>query len=278
MVVDAFLNDDSVKTQIVKLRFTQPYFDNSPPPALTGAEVYIETTIPAFPPFILHDTTRTIKFTEVGSTGDYTWKPNAGNLFTSRLTLPGMLHKLIIKTNGERYEAISFADDALKVDSIWTRDARAVLDGKDTTEKAGYKLRMKIPDIAGRPNFTWFRTYRNGKRIGIADAVTAYDAAFGPGTDGTDVIPPIVGNMSPNNFYVGDTITIETRSMDQFGYLFFNLALQQIQNSGLFASPPNNTPSNVINITHKDSKEPKYKALGCFQVGVSKYKTYIIKK
>lgn len=279
LVVDAFLNDDTT-TQTIKLRFTQPYFETSAAPAVTGATVSIETSIPAFPPYTTKDTTRIITFTDPNNTGDYSWTPTTGNIFTSRLTLPFLLHKLIITHKGERYEAYSFSDEALKIDSLWTKESKAVIDAttKDTTQKAGYKLDMKARDIAGRPNYTWFKTYVNGSLVGVPRNITlAYDAAFGPGTDGTFIIPPIVNQLSPQNFYKGDVVTIEANAIDQFAFVFFNLAQNQINNSGLFASPPTNVPSNVVNITHKNSKEPRYKALGCFSVATVSRKSITIK-
>jgi Domain of unknown function (DUF4249) len=277
LVVDAFLNDDTLP-QTIKLRTTQPYFDNSPAPAVTGATVTIETTIPAFPPYTTVETQRVITFTDPNNTGDYTWTPDPSNLLTSRLTLPFLLHKLVIKTQGEQYEAYSFSDDVLKIDSLWTKEASARLEGKDTIQKAGFRLDMKARDLSGRPNFTWFKTYRNGKLIGVPkDIVTCYDAAFGPGTDGALVIPPIVNGISPENFYKGDVITVEAHAIDQFGYAFFALALGQINNTGLFASPTTNTPSNVVNVTHKYSKEARYKTLGCFSVAVINRKSITIK-
>ncbi|MBC7411022.1 MAG: DUF4249 family protein [Bacteroidia bacterium] len=272
LVVDAFLNNDTLP-QTIKLRTTQPYFDNSPAPAVTGATVTLETTIPAFPPYTTIETQRTLIFTDPNNTGDYTWKPDASNILTSRLTLPFLLHKLIIKTQGEQYEAYSFSDDVLKIDSLWSKEAK-----NDSTGAMRYKLDMKARDLSGRPNFTWFKTYRNGKLIGIPkNIVTCYDAAFGPGTDGSLVIPPIIDALSPENFYKGDVITVEAHAIDQFGYVFFNLALAQINNTGLFASPTTNTPSNVVNVTHKGSKEPRYKALGCFSVAVVTRKTITVK-
>jgi hypothetical protein len=69
---------------------------------------------------------------------------------------------------------------------------------------------------------------------------------------------------------------VECRGLDQFGFLFFQLAFNQVDNTGLFASPPTNVPSNTINITHKDSKEVKYKVLGCFSVAVVSRKSITI--
>ncbi len=279
LVVDAFLNDDTT-TQTIKLRFTQPYFETSAAPAVTGATVTIETMIPAFPPFTTKDTTRIITFTDANNTGDYSWTPTSGNIFTSKLTLPFLLHKLIIVHKGERYEAYSFSDEVLKIDSLWQKENKVVINPttKDTIEKAGFKLDMKARDIAGRANYTWFKTFLNGGRIGETKQIAlAYDAAFGPGSDGVFIIPPIVRDISPINFQKGDVVTIEANAIDQFGYIFFNLAQNQINNSGLFASPPTNVPSNVINVTHKDSKEPRYKALGCFSVATISRKTITIK-
>jgi hypothetical protein len=88
----------------------------------------------------------------------------------------------------------------------------------------------------------------------------AYDAAFGPGSDGVSFIAPIIFRLSPERFNKGDEIRIELHSIGIATWYFMTLAQNEMQNDGLFARPPANVPTNIEN-TDKNSKN---KALGWF--------------
>ena len=246
LVVDAMLTTDS-GTQTIYLRKSAAYLNNSIPAGATGAIVKVTDLA-----------NREFEFKDVDGTGKYQWIPTGTEPFP--FGVPGNVYTLDIKYQGEEYSAVAFMDSVLTIDSLWTEFREQAIQGPDTI-KAGYVLNMKAFDIPGEGNCYWFRTYKNGVRYIKPEEINlAYDAAFGPGSDGVEVIPPIVGALSPERFQPGDSLVVECLSIGIPAFYFLNLAQRQMTNSGLFAEPPANVQSNIEN-KNKDSNK---KALGWF--------------
>jgi len=246
LVVDAMLTTDS-GTQVIYLRKSAAYLNNNRPLGATGAKVKVTDLA-----------NREFEFIDVEGNGKYQWIPTGFEPFP--FGVPGNIYTLDIKYEGEEYSAVAYMDSVLTIDSLWTEFREQSIQGPDTI-KPGYVLNMKAFDIPGEGNCYWFRTYKNGVRyIQPGQINLAYDAAFGPGSDGVEIIPPIVGALSPERFQVGDSIVVECLSIGIPAYYFINLAQRQMTNSGLFAEPPANVPTNIEN-KNKDSKK---KALGWF--------------
>jgi hypothetical protein len=246
LVVDAMLTNDS-GTQTIYLRKSAAYLNNNLPIGATGAMVKVTDLA-----------NREFEFKDLDGTGKYQWVPTGLEPFP--FGVPGNVYTLEIKYEGEEYTSVAFMDSVLSIDSLWTEFREQSIQGPDTI-KPGYVLNMKAFDIPGEGNCYWFRTYKNGKRyIEPGQINLAYDAAFGPGSDGVEIIPPIVGALSPERFQVGDTVLVECLSIGLPAFYFINQAQRQMTNSGLFAEPPANVPSNIEN-KNKDSNK---KALGWF--------------
>lgn len=246
LVVDAVLTNDS-GTQVIYLRKSAGYLNNNAPVGATGATVKVTDLA-----------NREFEFKDLDGSGKYQWIPTGTEPFP--FGVPGNVYTLEIKYEGEEYSSVAFMDSVLTIDSLWTEFREQSIQGPDTNE-AGYVLNMKALDIPGEGNCYWFRTYRNGKRYLDPGQITlAYDAAYGPGSDGVEIIPPIVSSLSPERFQVGDTLVVECLSIGLPAYYFINLAQRQLLNFGIFAEPAANVPSNIENKNKNSSK----KALGWF--------------
>jgi len=66
--------------------------------------------------------------------------------------------------------------------------------------------------------------------------------------------------MNNKPFQVGDRIKIEVCSITEDNYYFYNEMVTQINNGGLFANPPANVRTNVMNRNPGSAK----KAVGYF--------------
>ena len=141
-----------------------------------------------------------------------------------------------------------------------------------------YIVEFLANDLPGVGNTYFFKSYKNDTLLNIGESVNiAYDAAFSPGADldGIEFIVPIrrIGvNDFDNPFQLGDTFRVEVIGITNEFYLFLNLAEQQINNGGLFATPPANVPSNILNI--KGEGAPR--ANGFFVIGEQKARSTVI--
>lgn len=246
LVVEAFIND-SLATQRIKLSMTKSYLDNGIAPSVTGAEVSIEDIVG-----------RKFIFSDADNNGIYEWNPGPTDIFP--LGIPGLYYQLKVKYNGEQFSAVAKMDSVPPIDSLGYEYNEQEIIGQDTI-KAGYTLTMLSRDIPNQTNGYWFKTFKNGKFFNKpGDMNLAYDAAFGPGSDGVNFIAPIIFNLSPERYKIGDTLSVECHSIGIPTYYFMSIAQSQMLNGGLFASPVVNSPSNIQNM---DSNS-KVKALGWF--------------
>lgn len=246
LIVDAIITDDA-GPQTIKLRKSGPYLDNAPLVGAGGALVKVTDFF-----------SREFVFVEVPGTGNYVWTPGPND--TLPFGFPMNIYTLSVEYQGEKFTATSFMDSVLAIDSLGYNFLEESIFGGDTIE-AGYELTMKAFDIPGEGNCYWWRTYRNGVRYSAPSEINlSFDAAFGPGSDGVEIIPPIVSALTPERFAAGDSIVVEVYSIGipMFSYLI--QAQTQMTNSGLFATPPANVPTNIQN-TNSGSK---IKALGWF--------------
>lgn len=243
--VDALLTSD-YGPKTIKLRLTDNYFSNSHLPPALGAEVKITDLIG-----------REFKFTDDDKDGDYVWMPDPSKdiiPFAFRLFGNPNLYTLSIKFSGEEFTATSYLDTVPQIDSLGYEFVEESIQGPDTIP-AGYRLTMLAKDPVGEGNCYWFRTYRNGLMYQKASNINiAYDAAFGPGSDGINFIPPIVFSLAPERLKLNDTVTVECLSIGQPTFFFLFRAQTEMINTGIFATPPANVPTNILNKNEKGSK------------------------
>lgn len=261
LVIDAFIANQNTP-QIIRLTTTVPYFNTSTTP-VRGAEVFVENLT----------RNRRFVFTDTGQNGEYRWQP-VGN---EQLGNIGDNFRLTVVYQGKTYTAVSPLNRTTKVDSI-TYEFRERPNFGDSKE--GYYAQFYGSDLPGQDDFYWIRAYKNGKPIVkpnlINYAFNAVRGGSGAGSDGFVFIPPIRNRITdPQDPYqAGDEVRVEIWSVNRATYLFLEQAENQINNSGLFARPLENTRTNII--SPPDGSLP---ALGWFCVSqVSSFTEKIVPK
>ena len=244
--VSAFVNSKR-DVQIIALSTTAPYFLNAPCPPATGATVTIKDNKGNTYPFI-----------DAGNDGRYQWMPKASDT----LARPGFSYTLSINYNNEQYQAISIANPVPPVDSMNYQFTK----GGGPDSKEGYYAAFYARDIKGRPDFYWIKSYKNGGLIAPHNINLSIDGAIGgPGGDGLPFIYPVRYSVNPQDgFALGDTCSVEVCTISASTYFFFQEVTQQTSNGGLFATPPANVSTNILNL---NTSSP-IKAVGFFNVGM----------
>jgi hypothetical protein len=269
LIVDGFITcffdtvalSSGIENQVIKLRKTAPYFNNSSAAPALGAKVTVTDGLQ-----------RTFEFKDDDNDGNYIYTGPFQLSFTNPpLGFPGNAYQLNITYQGEEFTAQNYMDSVPLIDSIKLQFQEQAIQGPDTL-KAGYSIDQILSrgpdgllsptkDIKGEGTCYWFKTFKNNTFYNKADQMNlAYDAAFGPGSDNVAFIPPIVFSLSPERFNIGDEIKIECWSIGLPSFYFLNLARIQMTNEGLFATPATNVPTNIVN----KNKNSKVKAVGWF--------------
>ena len=254
LVVDAWLNNKA-ETQVIKLRRTIPYFDNTFAPEVTGATI------------VVADSDSTLFFFEdTDNDGDYTWTPQAGE----QLVQDGKDYALYIELNGDEYISISKANREPLVDSIGYEFFDDLVGQPD-----GHYAQIYARDQPGEGDVYWIKTFKNGQFLNKPQEMNiTYDGAFGPGaeSDGELFIVPIrtginripdfeddaVDTDSLPPYAIGDNIRVEIHSLTPEAYFYlFQIREQMTQgDNGLFATPITNVPSNIISQSPDAKEEP----------------------
>jgi len=262
LVIDAWINN-LPQTQTIKLSRTIPYFDNSHPPAETGATV------------IITDINGTVyNFEEASNDGNYTWTPSTGTSFGE---IDGGYLLSITTAAGIEYQAVSAMNRIMPIDSITLEDREESLG-----EVAGIYAEVFAVDFLGVGDAYWIKTFKNGQFLNKPSEMNlVFDAAFTPnsGVDGVNFISPIRQNINRiadegddaidtdelPPWIEGDSINIEIHSLNIDAFLFLEQAFTQMTlgDAGIFAEPPANVPSNIEVL---NSTEAKDKPIGFFNV------------
>ena len=269
LIVDGFITcffdtvalSSGIENQVIKLRKTAPYFNNSSAAPALGAKVTVTDGLQ-----------RTFEFKDDDNDGNYIYTgPFQLSITNPPLGFPGNVYQLNIVYQGEEFTAQNYMDSVPLIDSIKFQFQEQTIQGPDTL-KAGYSIDQILSrgpdgllsptkDIKGEGTCYWFKTFKNNTFYNKADQMNlAYDAAFGPGSENVAFIPPIVFSLSPERFNIGDEIKIECWSIGLPSFYFLNLARIQMTNEGLFATPATNVPTNIVN----KNKNSKVKAVGWF--------------
>lgn len=257
LAVDAWLNDQS-ETQEITLTLTQPYFENTLPPAAIGATVQVRD----------ETTGNTFNFTDANNEGVYTWQPStAGEV----LCMEGNSYTLTITYEGETYQATSTVNRVPSIDSIAYEFRDDEFGAPD-----GYYAELFARDLEGPGDTYWIRTFKNSEFLNEpVDINVAYDAGFSQGgnVDGLIFITPIREAINPFTegpdddppYEIGDRIDVEIYSITNEAFFFFESLQIQLNNAGLFAEPSANVPSNIQNSNPNSTK----KAVGYFGTGAA---------
>lgn len=259
LVVDAWLTSKPAE-QIIKLNYTQTYFDNATPPGVSAATVVVTNKTDG----------RSFIFNETES-GIYKWLPGS---VTDSIGKTGDNFLLSVKTAGEEYIATSLMGRVPKVDSITFtyQEPSGFFDGY-------YLGEFWAKDLKGVGDTYWIKAWRNDTLLLKPSEINiAFDASFteSNATDNITFIPPIRQAISPFEvddngklvppYEVGDSVYVEIYSITKAAFYFLNEVVIQTDRPGgfgeLFASPFANVRTNIIN-TNANGK----KAVGFFNVG-----------
>ena len=218
--------------QAIRLTQTAAYFNNGTAPVASGATVAI-----------IDSAGRTFAFTDPDNDGYYVWKPG----LKDTLGRVGQTYRLAITYQGDTYAAISRMNRVPTVDSIIFRKEK--INPISATE--GYRAEFYARDFRGATDYYRIRYARNGTMANRPrDIVTLKDASF-PGssdTDGLVFIRPFRQSINPDSlFSLNDSVRVEVQSLTPESFEFWQQFSQQVANGGLFATPPANVPTNIIN-------------------------------
>ncbi len=258
LAVDAWLTDQPGEQQI-RLTQTTNYFDNATPVPALSASVTVGD-----------NTGRLFNFTDPDNDGVYSWKP-ANARDTTRIGVIGRTYGLDIKYKGDSYIAFSQMPRIPNIDSLtFTKEKITPLSSEE-----GYKAQFYATDLAGSADYYYIRFYRNGQlQNRPQDISLAYDGAFrgSANTDGLMFIRPIRESINPEKlFALNDSVRVELRALTIDGYAFWELLRRQLQNAGLFATPPSNVPTNIRN-----QKTGGQAAVGYFMVSPVRTHTTVV--
>ncbi|RYF62130.1 MAG: DUF4249 domain-containing protein [Cytophagaceae bacterium] len=258
LAVDAWLTDQPGEQQI-KLTQTTNYFNNATPTPALSASVTVGD-----------NTGRVFNFTDPDNDGVYTWKP-ANARDTTKISIIGRTYGLSIQYQGDSYAAAAQMPRVPRIDSVtFTKEKITPLSSEE-----GYRAEFFANDLAGAVDYYYIRFYRNSQlQVRPQDIVLAYNGAFrgSADTDGLMFIRPIRRSINPEKLYaLNDSVRVELRSITFEGYTFWELLKAQLQNAGLFATPPSNVPSNIRNL--KTGGTP---AVGFFLVSPVRTRTTVV--
>jgi hypothetical protein len=243
LVVDAFINDMRVD-QKVRLTYTDSYFSGQNPPAVTNGSVVLKDL----------STNTSYTFTNMGN-GDYTYP------ITTADTIARLNHnyELNVIYDGKTYTSYGKQKRTTVIDSI-----NAQFREKNAFTEEGYYCKFWAFDPSGpEPDYYWVKAFRNGNMYNKGGELNlAFDGAYSAGADGFIFIPPIAEgiNRFGEPYKAGDVCRVEIHSISREAYFFLLQVQQQVTNSGLFATTPENVKTNI------NTPDGATKAIGWFNM------------
>jgi hypothetical protein len=261
LIVDAFITNEA-QPQTIRLTETIGFLDRENPPSALGATVIINS-----------NTNKIFTFIDEKKDGNYIWRPtnkdSLGNIGTS--------YTLTIRYKGEEFTADSKVNRVPPIDSLTVELKKAGERG--TFSKEGYYVSLFAKDFVGTGDCYRIKTFRNDTLFNKPNELNlAYDASFnkGGGTDGTSFILPIRNQVTraAEPYKIGDKVRVEIHSITETTFNFLQKVRQQQQNGGLFATPPVNVGTNILN----KNPNSKTQALGWFNVAARSLQSIEIKK
>lgn len=253
LTVDAVLTNMD-KPQFVRLTLSGNYFDAASVSPITTAQVELTD-----------NDGNNYTFKAPDTDGKYELDSSLSNLVVGRE------YYLKITYNNEVFTSKSTVRQVPAIDSITWKREKLPFGDVDSI----WAVQFWAYDLPGLGDAYWVRGTRNGELNKNSTRLTvAYDGSTGRGakTDNIPFILPIRGSISPGGGFagppdgqeyaeVGETIGVQlySISLDFAGYL--TMLTDQLNNGGLFAKPPTNLPTNIINQNSNGSK-----ALGWFEV------------
>lgn len=248
IVVDAWLTN-TPDTQTIVLSQSVDYFGDGVPTFVGDANVTV----------CRNDNEICFDFTPTRP-GHYQWVPPAVDSTLGRV---GDDFRLTIQSGDRTLRSETQLRRTARLDSISLTFEEEQL-GRDE----GFYAQLYARDQVGIGDTYWARVWKNDTLLNrTSETIIAYDGTFdsGTGTDGFYFLPPLrfINARDDDGFEVpyvaGDSIYAEVWSISNTAFQFLSIALEQIDNSGIFAVPIANARGNV-------SDESGANVLGIFNV------------
>lgn len=245
MVVDAWLNNKD-EDQLIILTKSQPYFEETLPPGVSGATVTVS-----------YDGGSITFAEDADNTGTYRWTPGTGDV-EAVFGVMGRDYTLTVTVDGETFTATSRINRTVPIDSVTFK-----IDDSPFYPDNSYTAEFWATEPAGVGDTYWIRAYKNGTLLNKpSELKVAYDAGFSAGGefDGVTFIPPI-RSVNPDDvdendeelspYEPGDSVYVEICSITLAAYNFINEVRNQTDRPGgfgeLFSSPLANVSTNISN-------------------------------
>ena len=242
-VVDAFINN-KLDSQVIRLMYSQPYFEQQLPPGISGAVMTISDNEGNVFSFL----------EDPKNKGSYFWVPSG-----SGFGKEGSVYTLSVNVNGESLTAQSRMGRVPPVDSI-TFEHSDTFDNRENF----YTGQFWATDLKGDGDTYWIRAFKNGMLLNKPREINlAYDAAFVKGSnfDGFTFIQPIRNGINPGDldaednlispYLPGDSVYVEIYSLTEASFNVLSQVSIQTNRPGgfseLFATPLANVSTNVFN-------------------------------
>jgi hypothetical protein len=260
LVVDAFITNKP-EDQVIQLTRSQPYFDNTFPPGVAGAQVEI-----------VEGGGKVYSFMPGPTDGEYIWSPTAEEPTFGQV---GKTYQLNVRIGGALYQASSAMNRVPEIDSIVYRFEEGNAFFPDS-----YFASVYATDFVGVGDTYWIKAFKNGEFLNKPSEIAlAYDASFtaSGSVDGIPFIQPIRDAINPfdqdeddellPSYMPGDSVYVEIHSITHETFTFFNELIVQTNRPGgfgeLFAEPLANVPTNI---TRSDEAATGPAAVGFFNV------------
>ncbi len=255
LAVEATVYNSPVK-QSIRLTQTAPYFSNAPTPVATGATVTLA-----------NGAGRTFQFTDPDNDGNYDWTPASKRDSVGAI---GQQFTLTINYQNETYQATSALNRVPPIDSLVFRDANI----NPLSKKRGYRAEFFMTDIPGPiPDYYRIEFARNGLwETQTTKITTVYNGSIFGGnsdSDGLLLVRPGRVSINPDSLYnLNEDVTVRLTSISAENYYFLRELRTQLNNTGLFATPATNVPTNIVN-----TKAGGKTAVGFFVMSVARTMT-----
>ena len=248
-VIDAFVNDNR-EDQVIRIHTNDSYFSNREAPPVLNASV------------VLKDLSTDKQFTfDHTSNGNYVYQVSGSD------TIARVNHQyeLNVTIEGVTYTSLTTQKRTAGIDSIGAEffDGNS---GFGPPGQAYYLCFLYAKDkVDEMTDYYWVKTFRNDSLLFRSQDINiSIDGTNGPVSgipvDSTDFTPPITF-IGFKQYQKGNTCKVEIHSIAKETYYFFIQASQQINNSGLFATTPENVKTNIV--TPRDAAT---KAIGWFNM------------
>jgi hypothetical protein len=211
----------------VRLTKTGAYFTEQDLPAVRGAELTLADN---------EGHTETLRETAPGV--------YQGNQIQGKI---GNAYVLTIKAEGQEYRAATEIKRVPRIDGITQQIKRNEPGWED-----GYYALYQGPELPGVGDYYRFKIFLNGELQNSPDDLVVRADEM---VDGR-----YIGDIELNGkpLQPGDSVRVQLLSLPQDYYYFLNEMYGQINNVGLFSTPPANVRTNIVNVNPAGPKAVGY--------------------